>query len=54
MLAWANIHLFDYRNVLLSGKTSILMWSVPRGFDELLNPTGIPGKPYEKFIATIE
>lgn len=43
MLCWGNISLFDWRSNLLTDKFSLNLWSVPRGFDDLLNPLGCVG-----------
>jgi len=40
MLSWGNINLFDYKHKLISDKTPLNLWGVPKGFDDLLNPLG--------------
>lgn len=45
-LAWGNLQMFDYNDRLLNEKVSLNLWPMPQGMDELLNPIGIPGKPF--------
>ncbi|XP_018496973.1 phosphatidylinositol 4,5-bisphosphate 3-kinase catalytic subunit alpha isoform [Galendromus occidentalis] len=40
LIAWANIPLFDSKNVLVSGKMNLSLWPVPKGMTDLLNPLG--------------
>lgn len=42
-LAWGNVNLFDFRQRLLCDKSSLNLWPIPKGHDELLNPLGITG-----------
>jgi len=43
MLSWGNMNLFDYTHRLLTDKTPLNLWGVPKGFDDLLNPLGNQG-----------
>ena len=40
MLCWGNVNLFDYKNVLLSGKLSMNLHQAPREHNDLLFPLG--------------
>ena len=42
-LAWGNVNLFDYTDVLVSGKVALGLWPVPHGLEDLLNPIGVAG-----------
>ncbi|KAI0224779.1 Phosphatidylinositol 4,5-bisphosphate 3-kinase catalytic subunit alpha [Lamellibrachia satsuma] len=42
-LAWGNVNLFDFNNRLRNDKFSLNLWPIPQGFDDLLNPIGVPG-----------
>ena len=46
MLCWANVNLFDYKNVLLSGKLSLHLRQAPREHNDLLFPLGETGSNY--------
>lgn len=39
-LAWGNVNLFDFKDVLVSGKLALSLWPVPHGLEDLLNPIG--------------
>ncbi|OQR66852.1 hypothetical protein BIW11_13889, partial [Tropilaelaps mercedesae] len=39
-IAWANVPLFDFKSVLVSGKMKLALWPVPKGLTDLLNPLG--------------
>uniref|UniRef100_A0AAJ7WKG1 phosphatidylinositol-4,5-bisphosphate 3-kinase n=1 Tax=Petromyzon marinus TaxID=7757 RepID=A0AAJ7WKG1_PETMA len=48
-LAWGNVNLFDYNDVLASGKQALHLWPLPHGMEDLLNPIGITGNnPYKE------
>lgn len=42
-LAWGNVNLFDYKDILVSGKVALSLWPVPHGLEDLLNPIGVAG-----------
>ncbi|TMS01226.1 Phosphatidylinositol 4,5-bisphosphate 3-kinase catalytic subunit alpha isoform [Larimichthys crocea] len=42
-LAWGNVNLFDYTDILVSGKVALSLWPVPHGLEDLLNPIGVAG-----------
>ena len=42
-IAWGNVNLFDFNNRLRNDKISLALWPIAQGFEELLNPIGIPG-----------
>jgi phosphatidylinositol-4,5-bisphosphate 3-kinase len=54
MLAWGNVNMFDYRNCLLTGKVSLSLWPVPKGFDALLNHLGTTGSNPNKDAPCLE
>lgn len=42
-LAWGNVNLFDYKDILVSGKVALSLWPVPHGLEDPLNPIGVAG-----------
>lgn len=42
-LAWGNVNLFDYKDILVCGKVALSLWPVPHGLEDLLNPIGVAG-----------
>lgn len=49
-LAWGNVNLFDYTDVLVSGKVALGLWPVPHGLEDLLNPIGVAGSNPNKVL----
>lgn len=49
-LAWGNVNLFDYTDVLVSGKMALGLWPVPHGLEDLLNPIGVAGSNPNKVL----
>src|SRR5699024_2742465 len=41
--AWINLQLFNFRRCLVSGKVSLNLWPMPKGFEGFLNPFGPSG-----------
>lgn len=45
-LAWVNLPMFDYRNLLRTGRTELTMWNMDENettLEDVLNPIGIAG-----------
>ncbi|KAI3375957.1 hypothetical protein L3Q82_016375 [Scortum barcoo] len=53
-LAWGNVNLFDYTDVLVSGKVALSLWPVPHGLEDLLNPIGVAGSNPNKETPCVE
>ncbi|KAM6909112.1 phosphatidylinositol 4,5-bisphosphate 3-kinase catalytic subunit alpha isoform [Xenentodon cancila] len=53
-LAWGNVNLFDYKDVLVSGKVALGLWPVPHGLEDLLNPIGVAGSNSNKETPCVE
>uniref|UniRef100_A0A8P4G396 Phosphatidylinositol-4,5-bisphosphate 3-kinase n=1 Tax=Dicentrarchus labrax TaxID=13489 RepID=A0A8P4G396_DICLA len=51
-LAWGNVNLFDYTDILVSGKVALSLWPVPHGLEDLLNPIGVAGSNPNKVHKT--
>uniref|UniRef100_A0A8P4GNN1 Phosphatidylinositol-4,5-bisphosphate 3-kinase n=1 Tax=Dicentrarchus labrax TaxID=13489 RepID=A0A8P4GNN1_DICLA len=49
-LAWGNVNLFDYTDILVSGKVALSLWPVPHGLEDLLNPIGVAGSNPNKSL----
>uniref|UniRef100_A0A3B4Y8E4 Phosphatidylinositol 4,5-bisphosphate 3-kinase catalytic subunit alpha isoform n=1 Tax=Seriola lalandi dorsalis TaxID=1841481 RepID=A0A3B4Y8E4_SERLL len=53
-LAWGNVNLFDYKDILVSGKVALGLWPVPHGLEDLLNPIGVAGSNPNKETPCVE
>ncbi|XP_061618955.1 phosphatidylinositol 4,5-bisphosphate 3-kinase catalytic subunit alpha isoform isoform X5 [Phyllopteryx taeniolatus] len=53
-LAWGNVNLFDYKDILVSGKVALSLWPVPHGLEDLLNPIGVAGSNPNKESPCVE
>uniref|UniRef100_A0A3P9N1C6 Phosphatidylinositol 4,5-bisphosphate 3-kinase catalytic subunit alpha isoform n=1 Tax=Poecilia reticulata TaxID=8081 RepID=A0A3P9N1C6_POERE len=53
-LAWGNVSLFDYMDILVSGKVALSLWPVPHGLEDLLNPIGVAGSNPNKETPCVE
>uniref|UniRef100_A0A674NYU2 phosphatidylinositol-4,5-bisphosphate 3-kinase n=1 Tax=Takifugu rubripes TaxID=31033 RepID=A0A674NYU2_TAKRU len=53
-LAWGNVNLFDYKDILVSGKVALSLWPVPHGLEDLLNPIGVAGSNPNKETPCVE
>lgn len=52
-LAWGNVNLFDYKDILVSGKVALSLWPVPHGLEDLLNPIGVAGANPNKVTLSV-
>ncbi|XP_077998309.1 phosphatidylinositol 4,5-bisphosphate 3-kinase catalytic subunit alpha isoform-like [Glandiceps talaboti] len=53
-LAWGNINLFDYLNLLQTGNSRLYLWPVPQDGDSLLFPFGQTGSNPNKDMPCLE
>uniref|UniRef100_H3AV31 Phosphatidylinositol 4,5-bisphosphate 3-kinase catalytic subunit alpha isoform n=1 Tax=Latimeria chalumnae TaxID=7897 RepID=H3AV31_LATCH len=53
-LAWGNVNLFDYTDMLVAGKMALNLWPVPHGLEDLLNPIGVAGSNPNKETPCLE
>ncbi|XP_064642424.1 phosphatidylinositol 4,5-bisphosphate 3-kinase catalytic subunit alpha isoform-like isoform X2 [Lineus longissimus] len=53
-IAWGNINLFDFNNRFQVEKIGLVLWPMPKGMDDLLNPIGTPGSNPNKDSACLE
>ncbi|MEQ2171659.1 hypothetical protein GOODEAATRI_013107 [Goodea atripinnis] len=53
-LAWGNVSLFDYMDILVSGKMALSLWPVPHGLEDLLNPIGVAGSNPNKMYCLLK
>uniref|UniRef100_H3CP25 C2 PI3K-type domain-containing protein n=1 Tax=Tetraodon nigroviridis TaxID=99883 RepID=H3CP25_TETNG len=53
-LAWGNVNLFDYKDILVSGKVALSLWPVPHGLEDPLNPIGVAGSNPNKETPCVE
>ena len=49
--AWINLQLFNYQHCLLSGRMSLNLWPMPKGFEGFLNPFGHSGSNPNRYQA---
>ncbi|MEQ2191919.1 hypothetical protein XENOCAPTIV_004376 [Xenoophorus captivus] len=53
-LAWGNVSLFDYMDILVCGKMALSLWPVPHGLEDLLNPIGVAGSNPNKMYCLLK